>query len=72
MTTDAPKERRVKKRHLAGFGAACLTALTVVEAGAPLCPVLDLLSPKAGQVCRAVTLSAPAVRDALKGPERAE
>lgn len=67
-TEARPRRRRVKKRWLAGIGGACLTALTVIEAASPLCPALEAYDARAGQLCRAVTLTARAATAPAPGP----
>lgn len=55
------KRRRIQKRWVAGLLGAAVTALTVIEAAAPLCPALDAFElPRAAALCRAVTLTARA------------
>lgn len=62
-----PQHRRFKKRHATGMLGAALTALAVVEAGAPLCPMVDRIAGRdAGDMCRAVTLTAPGISRALR------
>lgn len=57
----------MKRRHAVGLVGGLVSACLVVEAARPLCPLLEVLSPRAGEVCRAVTLTATGARRASEG-----